>query len=149
MSEVNEFLTKISKLNPDAGEIGDGMLHYLVETATALLAGGQSLEEKQELENESTVYSDAARLFGRLTDKSFMLEVSAAKLEARNKKLEALAINFLSDYDCPIGAVGVYVTEEAVAEHCQCAGKGWDEDTCPDCEECWKILISKNEVKDQ
>jgi hypothetical protein len=37
MSDLRQFLTKISKLNPDAGEIGDGMLHYLVETATNLL----------------------------------------------------------------------------------------------------------------
>ena len=37
MSELRQFLTKVSNLNPEAGEIGDGMLRYLVHTANELL----------------------------------------------------------------------------------------------------------------
>lgn len=35
--ETKDFLTKLSQLNPYAGEIGEGMLHYIVDTANKLL----------------------------------------------------------------------------------------------------------------
>jgi len=77
------------------------------------------------------------------------------ELEARNKhleetleKLRPLLMEHLMDYDCPVGSMGVFVSEEAVTAHCQCAGTGWDEETCPDSKECWELLIARNEVSD-
>jgi len=77
------------------------------------------------------------------------------ELNTRNKELEdrlnnisALLSVELCAFGCPAGSINVYVTEEAVAQHLRCPGTSWDEE-CPDCEDCWNILLSKNEVKQQ
>ena len=48
MSDLRQFLTKVSSLNPDAGEIGDGMLRYLVHTAGELLKADYSYADELE-----------------------------------------------------------------------------------------------------
>lgn len=84
-----------------------------------------------------------------LVERIEVLEREKAKAEKQQIPLVEIAIEQLLCYDCPIGSVDRYTTTEAVTKHCQCKGTDYDEDTCPDSVECWKILIAANEVEDR
>lgn len=71
----------------------------------------------------------------------------ALEMVERFKKLEAIVAPVLADYDCPLGSIGKYTTEEAVVKHCICKGQDWCEENCPIDEECWKILLRKGAVE--